>query len=47
VAYDAGVMVRTSGSNVILSPSLVITADDVKRILSGLDAGFSAVAGAQ
>jgi putrescine---pyruvate transaminase len=47
VAYDAGVMVRTSGSNVILSPSLIITADDVKRILTGLEAGLSAVAGAQ
>lgn len=47
VAYDAGVMVRTSGSNVILSPSLIITADDVTRILTGLEAGLSAVAGAQ
>ncbi|MVA26724.1 aspartate aminotransferase family protein (plasmid) [Agrobacterium vitis] len=45
VAYDAGVMVRTSGSNVILSPSLVITAEDVNRILTALDAGLSAAGG--
>ena len=42
-AYEAGVMVRTSGANVILSPPLVITAADVGRIISALDAGLSAV----
>jgi adenosylmethionine-8-amino-7-oxononanoate aminotransferase len=41
-AYEAGVMVRTSGTNVIISPPLVITASDVERILSALDAGLSA-----
>jgi putrescine aminotransferase len=42
VAYDAGVMVRTSGSNVIISPPLVITAADVERILAAVDAGLTA-----
>ncbi|HSX75803.1 MAG TPA: aminotransferase class III-fold pyridoxal phosphate-dependent enzyme, partial [Shinella sp.] len=42
VAYDEGVMVRTSGANVILSPPLVITAADVRKIVSALDAGLSA-----
>ena len=38
-------MVRTSGSNVIISPPLVITAQDVSRIISALDAGLSAAEG--
>ena len=41
-AYDAGVMVRTSGPNIIMSPPLVITAKDVARIVSALDAGLTA-----
>jgi putrescine---pyruvate transaminase len=45
VAYEAGVMVRTSGANVIISPPLVITAADVTRIVSALDAGLSAAGG--
>lgn len=43
-AYEAGVMVRTSGPNVIISPPLVVTAKDVQRILSALDAGLGAAA---
>lgn len=43
-AYEAGVMVRTSGANIILSPPLVITASDVQRILSALDTGLSRAA---
>lgn len=43
--YEAGVIVRTSGANVIISPPLVITATDVQRIVSALDAGFAAAAG--
>lgn len=39
--YDAGVIVRVSGNNVIISPPLVITANDVKRIVSALDAGLA------
>lgn len=44
-AYEAGVMVRTSGSNIILSPPLIITTEHVDRILSALDAGLCAAAG--
>ncbi len=40
--YEAGVMVRVSGPNVILSPPLVITAQDIETILAALDAGLSA-----
>lgn len=41
-AYEAGVMVRISGSNLILSPPLVITAVDVARIVEAVDAGLRA-----
>lgn len=37
VAYEAGVMVRTSGANVIMSPPLIVTAGDVTRIVTALD----------
>jgi hypothetical protein len=43
VAYQSGAMVRVSGPNIILSPPLVLTADDVGTILTALDAGFSAL----
>lgn len=43
-AYEAGVMVRTSGPNIIISPPLIVTASDVNRIISALDAGLSAAA---
>jgi putrescine---pyruvate transaminase len=43
-AYQAGVMVRTSGNNIILSPPLIITAADVKRIITALDEGLKAAA---
>ena len=43
VAYQSGAMVRVSGPNIILSPPLVLTADDVQTILSALDKGFAAV----
>ncbi|HMQ58171.1 MAG TPA: aminotransferase class III-fold pyridoxal phosphate-dependent enzyme [Rhizobiaceae bacterium] len=39
--YDAGVMIRVSGPNVILAPPLVLTAEDVAAILAALDAGLS------
>ena len=41
--YDAGAMVRVSGPNIILSPPLVLTSDDVQTILSALDTGLSAL----
>lgn len=43
VTYQNGAMVRVSGPNIILSPPLVLTAQDVQSILSALDAGFAAV----
>ncbi|MGX9351949.1 aminotransferase class III-fold pyridoxal phosphate-dependent enzyme [Shimia sp. W99] len=45
VAYQNGAMVRVSGPNIILSPPLVLTSEDVQTILSALDAGFAAAAG--
>ncbi|SEO97848.1 hypothetical protein SAMN04490248_11821 [Salinihabitans flavidus] len=43
-AYQSGAMIRVSGPNVILSPPLVLTSDDVQTILTAVDAGLSAVA---
>ena len=42
VTYDAGVMVRTSGPNIILSPPLIVSAKDVQKIISALDQGLTA-----
>jgi putrescine aminotransferase len=41
-AYDHGAMVRVSGPNIILSPPLVLSAEDTNVILSALDAGLAA-----
>jgi adenosylmethionine-8-amino-7-oxononanoate aminotransferase len=41
-AYEAGVMVRVSGPNIILSPPLVITEAEINKIITALDAGLSA-----
>lgn len=43
VAYQKGAMVRISGPNVIMSPPLVLTSDDVQTILNALKAGFAAI----
>jgi adenosylmethionine-8-amino-7-oxononanoate aminotransferase len=43
-AYEAGVMIRTSGNNIILSPTLIISKQDVSRILEGLEAGLKSAA---
>ena len=43
-AYDNGVMIRVSGNNIILSPSLIIEEADIAKIISALDAGFAAAA---
>jgi len=40
--FEAGVMVRVSGPNIILSPPLVLTANHVDAILSALDHGLAA-----
>ncbi len=42
VAYDNGVMVRVSGHNILMSPPLIISEQDVAGIISGLDAGLTA-----
>ena len=42
-AYEAGAMVRMSGPNLMMSPPLILTSDDVQTILGALEAGFSAV----
>ena len=42
-AYKAGAMIRVSGPNIILSPPLIITADEIDVILSAVAAGLSAV----
>lgn len=41
-AYDAGVMLRVSGNNIILSPPLIVTAAHIARIAEALDAGLAA-----
>ena len=41
IAYKNGVMLRTSGPNIIISPPLVITFKDVQRIIAALDAGLT------
>lgn len=41
-AYDAGVMLRVSGANIILSPPLILTAEQVQEMGVGLDAGLAA-----
>jgi len=41
--YRAGVMIRISGPNVILSPPLVIDADDTAAIVNALDEGFASL----
>ncbi len=40
-AYRAGVMIRISGPNIILSPPLVITSDDVATIAGAIDEGLT------
>ena len=42
-AYREGAMVRVSGNNIIMSPPLVLTSEDVQVILAALDAGFNAL----
>lgn len=43
VAYENGAMIRVSGPNIILSPPLVLTGEDVQVVLKALDAGLSAL----
>ncbi len=41
--YQAGAMVRVSGANMIFSPPLIITKEDVTMILSAVDKGFASI----
>lgn len=41
--YEAGTMVRVSGPNLILSPPLIITEDEVDQVLAALDHGFASL----
>ena len=41
--YDAGAMVRLGGNNILMSPPLVITKDEIDRVLVALDEGLSAI----
>ncbi len=43
-AYLEGVMLRISGNNIIISPSLIITAEHVATIVAALDAGLTTAA---
>jgi len=43
-AYAEGVMIRISGNNIILSPSLIITDEHVAAIVAAVDAGLTAAA---
>ena len=43
VTYQNGAMIRVSGPNIILSPPLVMTSEDVRTLLTALEKGFAAV----
>ncbi len=45
-AYEAGVMLRVSSNNIILSPPLIIAASEVTAIVRAIDAGLAAAANA-
>ena len=38
--YQAGVMVRVSGANIILSPPLIVNQADIEKILEALEIGL-------
>lgn len=40
--YEAGVMIRVSGPNIILSPPLILSAEEAEAILQALDVGLAA-----
>jgi adenosylmethionine-8-amino-7-oxononanoate aminotransferase len=43
IAYENGVMIRVSGSNIILSPPLIFTAEEVREAVDALDKAFAGV----
>jgi adenosylmethionine-8-amino-7-oxononanoate aminotransferase len=44
--YRNGVLIRVSGPNVILSPSLILSEADTDTIIGALDAGLAAIGAA-
>lgn len=44
-AYRRGAMVRTSGSNIIMSPALTISREEIDALCDALDAAFAEVEG--
>ena len=42
-AYERGAMVRTSGANIILSPALTISGEQIDLLCDALDESFAAV----
>jgi len=42
-AYEAGAMVRIGGQNILMSPPLTVTAEEIDTVLAALDAGLAAV----
>ena len=41
--YQNGTMVRVSGPNMIFSPPLIISKDEVDQVLAAVDAGFASL----
>ena len=42
-AYKAGALIRVSGPNVILSPSLIISEDEINGVLGAVEEGLKAI----
>ncbi len=43
IAYENGVMVRASGANILFSPPLILTSQDVGTIIGALDTALGAI----
>lgn len=43
VAYENGAMLRVSGHNILMSPPLILTEEDVRTILAAIEAGLAAL----
>ena len=42
-AYEAGALIRVSGPNVIISPSLIIDEADIDAVLGAMETGLKAI----
>ena len=40
--YDAGAMIRVGGNNIMMSPPLVVTEDEIAQVLNALEVGLAA-----